>query len=54
LARDAAEFVTEESRDVVAKAELEAFYDDVDTLRDRSERLAARISRLSTAAGAGE
>lgn len=55
LARDAAEFVTEESRDVVAKAELEAFYDDVDALRDRSERLAARIARLGAGApGAGE
>jgi ubiquinone biosynthesis protein UbiJ len=55
LAHDAAEFVTEESRDVVAKAELEAFYDDVDVLRDRSERLAARIARLSAAApGASE
>ena len=52
LARDAAEFVTEESRDVVAKAELEAFYDDVDALRDRSERLAARIARLSAAGNA--
>lgn len=46
LARDAAEFVTEESRDVVAKAELEAFHDDVDALRDRAERLIARVSRL--------
>ena len=51
LARDAAEFVTEESRDVVAKAELEAFYDDVDALRDRSERLAARIARLNPSGG---
>ena len=49
LARDAAEFVTEESRDVVAKAELEAFHDDVDALRDRAERLIARVARLPTA-----
>lgn len=46
LARDAAEFVTEESRDVVAKAELAAFHDDVDDLRDRAERLIARVARL--------
>jgi ubiquinone biosynthesis protein UbiJ len=45
-ARDAAEYVTEESRDVVAKAELAAFHDEVDALRDRAERLAARIARL--------
>lgn len=46
LARDAAEFVTEESRDVVAKAELAAFHDDVDDLRDRAERLIARVAHL--------
>ena len=40
-----AEYVTEESRDVVPKAELEAFHDDVDALRDDVERLAARIAR---------
>ena len=39
LARDAAEFVTEEWRDVVGSAELVAFNDDVDALRDRAERL---------------
>lgn len=46
LARDAAEYVTEESRDVVARGELEAFHDDVDALRDRAERLIARVARL--------
>ena len=51
LARDAAEFVTEESRDVLAKAELDAFHDDVDALRDRTERLIARLARLSDQAG---
>lgn len=53
LARDAAEYVTEESRDVVAKAELAAFHDDVDALRDRAERLAARIARLPIPEGDG-
>ncbi len=47
LVQSAAEFVTEESRDVISRAELEAFYDDVDALRDRAERLASRISRLA-------
>lgn len=53
LARDAAEYVTEESRDVVAKAELAAFHDDVDALRDRAERLAARVARLPVEDGGG-
>ena len=46
LAESAAEFVTEESRDVVGREELDAFHDDVDALRDDVERLAARIARL--------
>ncbi|MFT4246917.1 MAG: SCP2 sterol-binding domain-containing protein [Pseudomonas sp.] len=46
LAQSAAEYVTEESRDVVPRAEQEAFHDDVDVLRDDVERLAARIARL--------
>lgn len=46
LARDAAGYVTEETRDVVGKAELEAFHADVDDLRDHVERLAARVARL--------
>src|SRR5688500_12077110 len=51
FATNAAEFVTEESRDVVPREELNAFHDDVDTLRDDVERLAARISRLNARAG---
>lgn len=51
LARSAAEYVTEESRDVVPRAELEAFHEDVDTLRDDVERMEARIRRLRTALG---
>ncbi len=50
LAHASAEYVTEESRDVVPRAELEAFHDDVDVLRDDVERLAARIQRLRGAA----
>ncbi|RPE74693.1 ubiquinone biosynthesis accessory factor UbiJ [Vulcaniibacterium tengchongense] len=51
LARASAEYVTEESRDVVARDELHAFCDDVDALRDDAERLAARVARLRAAAG---
>lgn len=43
-AKQGAEFLTEESRDVVGKAELHAFLDDVDALRDRVERAAARLA----------
>jgi len=46
VAESAAEYLTEESRDVVAKAEVHAFCDDVDALRDDVERLAARVQRL--------
>ncbi len=49
FAGSAAEYVTEESRDVVPRAELEAFHDDVDAIRDDVERLAARIARLPRA-----
>jgi ubiquinone biosynthesis protein UbiJ len=46
LAQSAAEFVTEESRDAVGRAELNAFHDDVDALRDDVERLQAKVGRL--------
>jgi Uncharacterized protein conserved in bacteria len=46
LVRSGAEFLVEESRDVVGRAELAAFNDDVDAVRDDVERLAARIGRL--------
>src|SRR5690606_16926527 len=52
FAEVAAEYVTEESRDVVPRAELDAFLDDVDTLRDDAARLAARVARLREAAAA--
>jgi len=46
LARSTAEYLTEESRDVVPAAEQQAFGEDVDATRDAVERLAARIARL--------
>ena len=51
FATSAAEYVTEESRDVVPRDELNAFHDDVDTLRDDVERTAARIARLHRGGG---
>jgi len=50
LAGSAAEYVVEESRDVVGRDELAAFHDDVDALRDDVERLAARLARIDGAA----
>ena len=51
FASNAAEFVTEESRDVVPRDELNAFHDDVDVLRDDVERTSARVARLRARAG---
>ncbi len=47
LALDAAEYLREESRDLVAPAEMELFLDDVDTLRERGDRLQARIDAVA-------
>jgi ubiquinone biosynthesis protein UbiJ len=49
FARNGAEFLTEESRDVPARDELDAFHDDVDALRDRVERLAVKVAALDRA-----
>jgi ubiquinone biosynthesis accessory factor UbiJ len=49
LAGTAAEYVTEESRDVVGRDELNAFHDDVDALRDDVERLAVSVARMGAA-----
>jgi ubiquinone biosynthesis protein UbiJ len=54
FAHDAADFVTEESRDVLGKAELAAFNDDVDHLRDDAERLIARVQKLRGRLGDNE
>jgi len=52
LAETTVEYLTEESRDLVPRAELAAFHDDVDALRDDVERLAARIARLPAGSAA--
>ena len=43
-----AEFLQEETRDLPAKAEIDIFYHDVDDLRTATDRLQARIARLSS------
>ncbi len=48
-ALDAVEFVRDESRDAVASAEAETFFDEVDDLRERADRLEARVRRLGDA-----
>ncbi len=51
LMRDGADYLREESRDLIAPGEMDEFLDDVDALRERGERLEARIARLAAAAG---
>lgn len=46
FAQDSAEYLTEENRSLVAKAELGAFNDDVDALRDDVDRFERRAQRL--------
>jgi len=46
FADDVGEYLQEESRDVVSGAEMGMFYQQVDKLRDDTERLIARIHRL--------
>lgn len=50
LVQDGADYLREESRDLIAPGEMEAFLDDVDLLRERGERLEARVTRLIVAA----
>ena len=44
---DVGEYLQEESRDVVSGAEMAMFYQQVDQLRDDTERLQARFDRLT-------
>lgn len=46
MARNTAEYLSEESGDLVPKAELEAFLDEVDETRDAVERLERKIARV--------
>lgn len=50
-AQDTAEFLREESRDLVAPAEMDSFLDGVDALRERADRLEARVKHLAARGG---
>ncbi len=47
LAHDASHFLIDESRDLVATPEINAFLDDVDETRERADRLGARIAQVT-------
>lgn len=47
LGRDVAEYLQYESADLIDRYELEKFLAEVDTARDATERLAARVQRLA-------
>ncbi|WP_290652900.1 SCP2 sterol-binding domain-containing protein [Aquisalimonas sp.] len=49
-----AEYLTEEQRQLPSRLEVDAFLDDVDRLREDTDRLAARIKRLEQQRGAGQ
>lgn len=53
LGRDVGEFLTEESRDLPGRFEVEEFLDEVDRLRSDVERAAVRLARLENPGGAG-
>ena len=53
LARNAAEYLTEESRDLPVRIEVEEFLEDVDRLREAVDRLDARVAAVDARAGAG-
>ena len=51
LARSGAEYLTEEARDLVPRAELEALLGDIDRIRDDVDRAAARLAGLEARCG---
>jgi ubiquinone biosynthesis accessory factor UbiJ len=53
FAQDSAAFLRDDTRDLVAPAEVDALLDDIDALRERADRLAARVQRVTTKAGGG-
>lgn len=48
LSLDTAEYLREETRDLVHRADAERWMDEVDNLRERADRLAARLQRLES------
>ena len=51
LARNTAEYLTEESRDLPARVEVEEFLEDVDRLREAVDRLESRVAALARPQG---
>lgn len=51
FAQNTAEYLRDESRDLIAPTEMDEFLDDVDTLRERAERFEARLKNLIARAG---
>ena len=51
LATDSVDYLRDESRDLVARPELDDFLDEVDRLRDRGDRLEARVRGLLAKSG---
>jgi len=47
LTEDSADWLRDEARVALAPGEVEGFLDDVDALRERSERLESRVQRLA-------
>jgi len=47
FAQNTAEYLREESREVIAPSEMDEFLDDVDELRERAERLEARFKKVA-------
>lgn len=50
LALDTAEYLREETRDLVHRADVERWIEDVNALRERADGMAARIARLERGA----
>ncbi len=51
LATDSVDYLRDESRDLVARPELDDFLDEVDQVRDRGDRLEARVRGLLAKTG---
>ena len=53
FAQDSADFLRDDTRDLVAHAEVDGFLDEVDALRERADRLKARVDRIAANARGG-
>ena len=53
FAQDSAAFLRDDTRDLVAPAEVDALLDDIDALRERADRIAARVQRVAAKVGGG-